>query len=263
MRVQSLGYRTDLTLLRLGGSVVIDRPDRLVVRTPQNPAFWWGNFLLLAHAPSHDDVDRVLAGFAAEFPQADHVAIGVDDPHATVDGLATLADRGFDTEAASVMTAADVHEPPHPNRDAGLRELHSDRDWTDSVELRMRCDAGEFDPVTHRPFVVAKAASNRRLVAAGHATWFGAFVDGALVAQLGIVRAGDGLARFQTVETDPQHRRRGLCGTLVHHAARAVIEQGGARSLVLVADPDDVAIRVYRSVGFAGVETQLQATRRP
>jgi len=37
----------------------------------------------------------------------------------------------------------------------------------------------------------------------------------------------------------------------------------GARTLVMVADPDYHAIRVYRAVGFDGTESQLQAQRAP
>ena len=51
MQVTSLGYRTDLTLRVLEGSEVADRGDYLVVRSPGNPAHWWGNFLLLAAVP--------------------------------------------------------------------------------------------------------------------------------------------------------------------------------------------------------------------
>ncbi|MFD0539584.1 hypothetical protein ACFQY7_43375 [Actinomadura luteofluorescens] len=74
MHVRSLAFRTDLLLRRLAGSVVIDHPSHLVVRTPANPHFWWGNFVLVPpHAlPAAPDL------FAAEFPEASHLAIGVD-----------------------------------------------------------------------------------------------------------------------------------------------------------------------------------------
>ena len=52
MDVVSLADRTDLALLQLGGSEVSDRGDHLVVRTPHNPAYWWGNFLLMAEPPA-------------------------------------------------------------------------------------------------------------------------------------------------------------------------------------------------------------------
>ncbi|HET7120037.1 MAG TPA: GNAT family N-acetyltransferase, partial [Solirubrobacterales bacterium] len=71
------------------------------------------------------------------------------------------------------------------------------------------------------------------------------------------------LARYQTVETDPSFRRRGLAGTLVHYAARYGLDELGARTLVMVADPDAEAIRIYRALGFAGTEVQLQIERSP
>ena len=46
----SAGWRTDLIFARFDGEL-IERPDCLVVRTPANPSFWWGNFLLFDHAP--------------------------------------------------------------------------------------------------------------------------------------------------------------------------------------------------------------------
>ena len=46
MEIKSLGYRTDLLLLELSGSVFHDAGEYVVVRTPDNPGFWWGNFLL-------------------------------------------------------------------------------------------------------------------------------------------------------------------------------------------------------------------------
>jgi hypothetical protein len=58
-------------------------------------------------------------------------------------------------------------------------------------------------------------------------------------------------------------RRRGLAGTLVCHAARHVLDTAGASTLVMVADPADSAIRVYRAVGFADAETQIGFERPP
>jgi len=49
--VTSLGFRTDLALRVLEGAEVADRGDYLVVRSRDNPDYWWGNFLLLRDAP--------------------------------------------------------------------------------------------------------------------------------------------------------------------------------------------------------------------
>ena len=50
MDIRSLGFRTDLRLLEMTGSVIEDRGTHLVVRTPANPTYFWGNFLLLRAA---------------------------------------------------------------------------------------------------------------------------------------------------------------------------------------------------------------------
>ncbi|CAI9413429.1 hypothetical protein [Nocardioides sp. T2.26MG-1] len=54
-----------------------------------------------------------------------------------------------------------------------------------------------------------------------------------------------------------------LAGTLVHEVGRSGLDELGATTLVMVADPDYLAIRVDRSVGFTDSETQLQASRKP
>jgi GNAT superfamily N-acetyltransferase len=263
MEPTSLGYQTDLALLRLGGSRVDDRGDHLVVRSPHNPNHWWGNFLLLAEVPRPARCQWWLDRFAAEFPAARHVAVGFNGRTGTMADLAWFAAAGYQIPASTVMTATEVREPAIGNTDAMYRQLRSDQDWNQSVELRERCEDRPFEAQSHRAYLTAKAETNRRIVEAGHGAWFGAFIDGRLVAQMGLVAAGGGLARFQAVETDPDHRRHGLAGSLVHHASGHGFGELGAHTLVMVADPNYFAIDLYRSLGFADAETQLQIERPP
>lgn len=259
MDVHSLGYRTDLALLQLGGSVVEDRGTHLVVRTPDNPTFWWGNYLLLAAPPAPGSGEFWLEEFHHELPDARHRAFGVDGTTGTREDLAPFAEAGLQVDASSVMTATTVHEPPHPHPTAVVRTLGSDADWRQHVELAV---AGEAEHYSEE-FAAARAAAHRRNVEAGHGQWFGAFLDGRLMASMGIFTASEGLARFQEVKTHPDARGQGLAGTLVHAASRHALDEMGARTLVMVADPDYLAIRVYRSVGFEDTETQLGADRTP
>ena len=75
--------------------------------------------------------------------------------------------------------------------------------------------------------------------------------------------AGGGLARYQDVETDPSARRRGLAGTLVWHAGRHAAGAFGAGTLVIVADPAEAAIQLYRACGFADTQGQFSFQRAP
>ena len=257
MDVQSIAYKTDLALLKLGGSVVEDRSDHLVVRTPHNPTFHWGNFVLLDRPPAAQEVPGVLAEFDAAFPDSRHRAIGVDVTTDRAEALAPLVEAGLSLEIAAVMTARATRPPPRPDTQASYRPLTSDDDWGQRVALSARCNENH-ETDDYLGFATARAATDRLLTESGHGAWWGAFHEGRLVSSLGLFRAGAGLGRFQSVETDPDFRGRGLAGTLVHHVSRWGLSELGAETLVMVADPEYVAIRVYRSVGFAETERQTQ-----
>jgi len=158
-----------------------------------------------------------------------------------------------------VLTCVDVRPPPHQNAAAEIRPLDSDADWQQSYELGVRCfgDDGAQD------YLKRRAAARRRLARTGSGAWFGAFSGGRLLAQLGVCDAGGGFARYQDVETDPAARRQGLAGTLVWHAGRYGREILGASTLVIVADPADLAIRIYRACGFTDLQSQLTFERPP
>lgn len=257
VQVRSLGYRTDLAILALEASQVTDRGDHLVIRTPANPDYWWGNFLLLQDLRPGSG-GRWLARFAAEFPATQHVALGVDETDGGAVDPSELA--GMTMQCNAVMTATSVHAPPHPNTEAVFRTLEGDADWRQSLELAAAVHAGE--PGGDTGFLTARLAAKRALTEAGHGAWFGAFLHGTLASQLGLITDKSGLARYQDVETHPAARRRGLAGTLVWHASATALT-GDTSMLVMVADPADAAIRVYRSVGFTVTEDQLSFIRQP
>ncbi|HEY0719499.1 MAG TPA: GNAT family N-acetyltransferase [Streptosporangiaceae bacterium] len=262
MKVTSLGYRTDLMVRRMEGSEVTDYPDHLVVRSPQNPAFYWGNFILLATAPQPREAAGWLARFAEVFPGAGHVAFGVDAAHPGAAERSGLPEAGLRLERTTVLTAPAVQAPDHVNQAAHFRPLAGEADWQQSLELRLAADDSS-GATTPRAFYQQRTADARRAAEHGHGAWFGAFTRGRLAAQLGIFSDGSGVARYQNVETDPDWRRTGLAGTLVWQAGQWARRTLAARKLVIVADPAADAIRLYRSVGFGDAEVQIAFQRPP
>src|SRR5215471_9797205 len=98
MAVVSLGYRTDLMLLGLQGSVIEQRTGYQVIRTPANPTFYWGNFLLLDRPPAPGTVSSWMSTFARQFPGAGHVAIGVDGTSGDAGDEAELTTAGLEAD---------------------------------------------------------------------------------------------------------------------------------------------------------------------
>jgi ribosomal protein S18 acetylase RimI-like enzyme len=260
VEIVSLGYRTDLLLLTRSGSTVHDTGGYVVARTPGNPGFWWGNFLLYRTPFAPGDTKLRLDDFRREFPDAKHVAFGVDSTDGVVGAEDEVTAAGFDVERNVVMTAERVVPPQRPNEQATYRFLTSDDDWGQLYHQTLACAEMEVD-AAYEEFTRRKLEIQRAMVDGGQGKWFGAFDGDRLQSSLGLIFDGDGLARFQNVQTSPEDRGQGLAGTLVHHASTYGLTK--AKTLVMVADPDYLAIRIYRAVGFTDSETQLQFTLRP
>jgi GNAT superfamily N-acetyltransferase len=253
--IASLGFRTDIMLRALGGSSITERDGLTVVATPSTPDFHWGNFVL---APDADALDAAVALHAESFPDADFVSIGIDGTDGAPGIDAAAAVHGLTVERITALSCTAARRPPHPNTDAEVRQLRSAQDFEAAIDLQYA-----NYPDSGRDLCVAQFRTWRLLADEGHGAWFGAFLGGRLCAGLGLYSDGAGVARYQSVDTHPDYRRRGLAGTLVHHAGAEGLTWPGVQTLVILADPDDDAIRVYRSVGFDGTETQVQLSRSP
>jgi GNAT superfamily N-acetyltransferase len=207
----------------------------------------------------------VVDRFAETFPAAAHVALGFDGTEGTTADLGWFAAHGFAAEAQTVMTATEVREPRRINHDAVYRPLHSDDDWAQSVELRIRCHDQQLPSAAdYRGYITAKAQTNRALASGRGPRWLvGRFPRRPARQPDGPVVREPRTRPVQSVETDPHYRRRGLGGSLVHHVSRYGYDDLAARTLVMVADPDYFAIDLYRAVGFVAAEAQLQIERPP
>lgn len=248
-----LGWHTDLAVHRLSGARIDDRGDHLVVTTPAEPTYHWGNFVLVTDPGTVDEAARWLATFEAVLPDARHRAVGL---------VAEPADRiawpavGLQLEREDVLATSSGPEQRPPARGYRIGEIRGDEDWAQAAA------AADQPTPAHAEFARRRAATRRAIVERGRAAFFGAFADGALAASLGIVDCGAGIFRYQDVQTAPEHRRRGLASHLVGVAADWAAARG-CRQWVIIADTGSDAGRLYRSLGFDFVLRSSQAYRDP
>jgi ribosomal protein S18 acetylase RimI-like enzyme len=263
MQLKSLGYQTELLFRRFEGEV-IERPNYLVIRTFKNPGYRWGNFLIFQAPPKEGDLENWKAIFAKEIgtpPEYTHFVFGLDGVNGEVGQLGPFLQAGFELEKTVVMTAQTVNPPPKLNKDCILRTFQAE-DWQDWIQLKR--DSNAADPPEEREpddegfknYLERKASEYQRMIEAGLGQWFGAYLGGKLAATLGLF-VWSGLGRFQMVDTHPNFRRRGLAGTLVYHAAQEGFSDMAVKTLVMCADPDYVAVKIYESLGFKITEQQM------
>lgn len=258
----ALGWRTHLLFPRFDGQIE-DRGNHLVVRTPHNPTYWWGNFLLFEHPPKAGEVDDWIAAFDAtirmEQPESTHLTFGIAGG-GDFEVPADFAAAGLVKERTTILTLSrgllDPAVPPL-SRDFQIRALELPARIGQVVELDAAINAGEHPEPGYSAFREREMQRYTAMQDAGLGHWFGVFArtprGEQLVASCGLFRekrAAGSISRFQDVGTHPEWRQRGLATALVHAVARHGFEVMADETIVIGADPDDRAIRIYETVGF-------------
>jgi RimJ/RimL family protein N-acetyltransferase len=259
MQINSLGFRTDLIFSKFEGAIQ-DRDEYLVIRTSSNPGYFWGNYLLFPAPPASGDYEKWTRLFEKEISSQQpthHIAFGWDNALGEPGEVQPFLDAGFRLSQGVVLTARQVAAPAKYNRDVHIRPLREDWEWNQALENQIACQPVEYEKETgYREFKTIKMRQYRQMKLADKGEWFGAFINGQLVADLGLFCV-DGIGRFQQVETAPAFRRQGICGALVHQAAQYGFKHLGAQTLVMVADEHYHAAKIYESVGFQPAERQV------
>jgi GNAT superfamily N-acetyltransferase len=272
----SLGFRSELIFHRAGGHVRDCRDEHgcLVITTPDNPSFFWGNYLLFDRAPRADDEWRWPALFERLIrraqPQSKHAAFGwLEDEPGDVRGF--IAD-GYTRDDATVMAASALRAVAAPSIEVVIRPFdpRDDNDWDALLRLKVATRDLVHAQAPYAQFAARQIAQWRALAAAGMGCWFGAWArdltsgEALLAAALGIyvesaAQQGERIARYQSVATDAAFRRKGLCRALVAHAAHWARGQGAGR-LVIVAAAGQMPERLYAALGFhaAGLQRGVQ-----
>jgi hypothetical protein len=261
MQLRSLGLSSDLAMIN---GEILDRGNYLVVRSPEEQNFYWGNLLVFAEPPAATDLQAWEAIFASEFQDL----VGVRhrtfawDMSETAGHTSNFAAAGYRVEQSLVLTATELNLPRHPNRDIAIRTLQSEDDWRKLEDFQVECRDIEHEEEHYRSYVVGRLKGYRKRIDAGEGEWYAAFRDDRQIASLGIFRSGSS-ARFQVVITHADSRRQGVCGSLVHHVARRTLDRPEIHSLVMVADAEYHAARIYESLGFAKTETLVGLCKWP
>ncbi len=225
--------------------------------TPDNPGYWWGNVLVMDHAPARGDLARWQRQFRdlihAPQPQSTHMTFTWAGPEQGE--IEPFLAAGYVPSRLLVMRASHLHAARAADAAVTLREF-GEPDWEDLEDMLVSGHVSSHGQAAYRTFLSRSIANWRRLARSDLGNWFGAFADNALVAGLGIFvekPAESGrvrLARFQSVLTAPAWRNKGICSALAYEAARQTAIRHAPSEFVIQADEKQAARRIYQRLGF-------------
>jgi hypothetical protein len=265
MEITSKGLQSEFIFHEFGG-VITDHGDCISVRTPSNPDFYFGNFLLFPAPPTDGDFGPWMARFEeifAQYPQVRHHTfqwLPADD--ANSGELAEFKEAGFTLDETSVLATQSVHTDKPAPIDVDFRKISTDAEWLAVIDAQVRYGNPTIPSDEYRKFKEESFASYRAMSDKGLGNWWGAFKGDELVADLGLFFA-NGVGRFQSVQTATEHRRQGICRAMVDHVSNYGLTAHPDITLVLWADAHDVARDIYCSIGFNEIETLNAAFRPP
>jgi ribosomal protein S18 acetylase RimI-like enzyme len=271
---RSLVWATDVDTLPLD-RVVERRDGYVLIRTPSNPTFYWGNLLLFDEPPRPGDGREWEALFEREFadePRVEHHTFAWDRTGGVVGAAQEeFAACGYEVDESVGLVAEAAQVQPHgrENREVVVQALDpasgADEElWDAVVELQVTDRQEGYEEESFREFARPRLDSRRELFRRGRGAWYVALdpASGAVAASCGIVVTA-GRGRFQVVDTAVAYRRRGICSRLVVAAARHAAETYGAERFVIVADLHYHALGLYESLGFERREHVVGVFRQP
>lgn len=261
-RVRAPGWRSDLGLhAALGSLEELDLGWRCELpRAPDNP---FANVLVLRGSPASHAPASLAPLFERFFGDTtvEHVSVGWDDPDADPRTLAPFEAAGFDA-ADDVVLAFDGTELGASGEGAlgGIRRLDFAQDGGALLACELAVDGARAMPY-------GPAAIRRNLAwcadlvqQEGIGAWYGAELDGTIVASLGIVSVG-GEGRLQSVGTRPRHRSQGIGRALLAWAWQDAADRLGLDRVVLITRRGGGAERFYQRLGFRRIGANLGVAR--
>ena len=265
MEITSKGLQSEFIFHGFEG-VMTDHGDCSSVRTPKNPDYFFGNFLLYAGPPAVGDLSHWMARFDeifAPFPEVRHHAFQwLPSSSPVPEALEEFKKAGFTIDETSVLATQSAHTDKPAPSGVEFRQIRTGAEWLAVIDAQVRDGFPQIPMDEYRRYKEKSFANYRRMADQGLGNWWGAFKGEELVADLGLF-FGDGVGRFQSVETASEHRRQGICRAMVHHVSNYGLATHPGITLIMHADAHDVARGIYCSVGFKEIETLHAAVRPP
>ncbi len=258
MHIQSLGYKTNLIFNNYDGSVT-ENKRYITIKTRNNPNFFWGNLLLYKQPPKHGDLQLWKSDFKKEFtnPKIFHMTFAWDCPDGNLGDHSEFIADGFELDKSVVLTSQSVSKPPKFNSQVSIQPLKSDDDFEKIISTQTSCGNKEIlSEKSWESFYRAQMLQYKKMINDGLGHWFGAYLNNELVGGLGLFFENN-IGRFQQVCTAPSYQGQGACRSLVYLASQYAFQNMNVDTLVMVADQEYHAAKIYESVGF--IPTQKQA----
>jgi GNAT superfamily N-acetyltransferase len=238
----------------------------IVYKTPMRPDYWWGAYLVSREVVTRKNLlsvsrewDRQLGALADikkkiiqwEIPSGDFTlgSTEITESAAVVNINSVLV-------ANTTTVAAVAERTPAATSGVVIEEVITELDRSAVLGMTLAdLDEDPESPATAN-FLQWKHDQFFEGVQRGEGRWWMLKVNGEPVANCGLFFNGE-TARFREVTTHPKWRRQGYARRLCQRVLAECLQDSAAREVVIVAEQNSSAERIYKSIGFVPSTVQI------
>lgn len=253
-----LGFKSEYVINHLNCEV-IETDEFIVLKTPDNPNYYFGNQLVLKvplHSKTRKQWQHAFRQAFADMPQVTHEAYSWQrGEQLPTNALQEFANDNFIYEEDHILTLprSQFITPHQLNNQVSIRALRTEADWQQWMQLSIEEMTDTYQETNLRPYLIAKKTKYQQLETNGHGQYLGAFVGDRLIGYAGLYHLNN-LARFQSVHVIPEYENQKIAKTLLTRLIEQVNPQ--VETLIIVADEHYHATLLYQSLGFKVTERQ-------
>lgn len=252
-----LGLRSEYVISHLS-SEFIDTDDVIVLSSPDDPNYYFGNLLALKIPLDCLSPTQWLQRFQERFqhlPAVKHCTLVWVREEPIPVNVSRFMQLGFDYEENHVLYLKREHfrSPDQLNVEVDYRPLVTDDDWSQWTSLNIAEQIESHTEEELRPYLAGRIRNYHALKQKGLGETLGAFHNGRLIGYAGLYHL-NGLGRYQNVHVIPEFQNRHMARTLLTHLTQRLPET--VDELVIVADEHYHASKLYQSLGFTIAERE-------
>ncbi len=231
---------------------IAEKDNYIVIQTPNRLNYFWGNYILMKDPPKRGDYNPWVNIFDSEIGNRSskgYCAITFDLGSNEAFDISEFIENGFSVDVDKTLTSNKVTEPVKLNSELIVKEYDLSKSVDDYIEVHFDENWAYGSKSDQEKFLREQALEFSTLITKKVAKRFGAYLNGQLVADLGVYW-NESVIRFNSISTHPLFRRLGACSTLVYKVSKSLLEKNPNKTLVMQADENYHAALIYESIGF-------------
>lgn len=246
----------------------------IVYKTKTRPDYWFGNYIVSSSPVTSELLPEMRSQWQKEFSQEAGILwqiveweIPFDEQKPDISKVVRALNTEIDIRIVRIARRGEFQfqlSLTELTADIELIKVKNEVQYENALKIALADHEATPQSGATSDFIQWRLEQRLKSAMLGNGDWWLLMNQGMPVASCGLFFDPNGLmGRFREVTTHPEWRGRGFATTLVGLLAQNFLTQGQVQELIIVSEPDSIADRIYRKLGFKAVSYQIALITDP